>query len=97
MAFTMTQFNDRLASLGRGYSARFQRAEDTTVDAQIEILLHGVATRWALQVGHGYAGINEYGFDANGEIEWMQDHGYYQTVDQAARQLLRILAKENAQ
>lgn len=96
MAFTLTKFNDRLAALKRGYSARYS-AGDQMVDAQIEILLHGVATRWALQVGHGYAGINEYGFDANGEIEWMEDHGYYQTVDQAARQLLRILAKENGQ
>lgn len=96
MAFTLTKFNDRLAALKRGYSARYTEG-DHSADAQFEILLHGVATRWAIQIGHCYAGVNEYGFDENGEIEWMHDHGTYETVDQAARQLLRILAKENGQ
>lgn len=96
MAFTLTKFNDRLATLG-GYSARFQRAEDTTVDDQFEILMHGVPTRWVIQIGDNYAGVNEYGFDANGEIEWMECHGHYKTVERAAQQLLRILAKENGQ
>lgn len=91
---TMAAINRQLAAVNSGYRARFVPAEDATVDDSIDILLHGAPTRWALQCGDGYVAVNEHGFDANGELEWMQDRGMYRTVSGAVMQLCAILAKE---
>lgn len=91
---TIAAINALLAQTKSGYSARFVPAEDASVDDSIDILLHGAPTRWALQVGAGYVGVNEYGFDANGEIEWSQDHGTFRTVSGAVARLRQLLAGE---
>lgn len=85
--------NAALRSAGcKGYSAVFIPAEDGSMDDSIDILLHGQKTSWALQIGHGYVGVNEYGYE-NGELDWVQDHGIYKTTGQAAQRLCNLLKK----
>lgn len=84
-----------MTDLGNGYSLRWHPAEDSTVDPQYDVLLHGAETRWCIQVGDtGYFGVNEYGFDANGELEWMQDHGIYRSRSAAIKRLRALLKGE---
>jgi hypothetical protein len=75
---TMAAINRQLAQVNPGYTAEYQAAPDATVDDDIGILLHGVATRWAIEIGDGgdYF-INEYGFDAQGEVERARGTGCF--------------------
>lgn len=87
----VTEINRALPS---GYSARFAAAADAAMDDAIEILLHGVKTRWALQIGAGYVCINEYGFE-NGELAWMDQRGTYKAMGAAVKQLVALLQQES--
>jgi hypothetical protein len=81
-------------SLSLPYSLRRVKAAHPEVeDDEIEILLHGVPTRWSIQLsGHDFI-LNEYEFDAEGDIDGAVDHGEYRTLP-AALVALCLLIKE---
>jgi hypothetical protein len=70
----LSGLNRQLIAVNPQYSARFVPAPDESVDDEIEILLAGAKTRWGIQIGDGDFVVNEYRFDANGELEWAKSH-----------------------
>jgi hypothetical protein len=90
----LQEINRRLATISPQYKARFIKAEDETVDDEIVVTFAGAPTRWTIQVGAGYVGINEYGEDTDGEA-WSRDHGVYPDVAHAVRRLVALLAEES--
>lgn len=80
-----------------GYTARFEPSTDYQVeDSSVAILLYGHKTSWKLQIGPGYCGVNEYGYDADGNLEWVRNHGVYRSQQKAIMRLCALLAKVEA-
>ncbi len=86
--------SQQLATLNPGYSAKLVEAEDGTVDSEIQVLLHGQATRWAIQIGlHNDFFVNEYGFE-NGELDSVTHRGMFPNLERAALALCALLQRE---
>jgi hypothetical protein len=87
----MDLLNRQLSAVNPQYSARFVPAPDESVDDEIQILLAGAKTRWAIQIGDGDFVVNEYGFDANGELEWVKSHAMVSNLKRAGLALCGLL------
>jgi hypothetical protein len=78
-----------IRALPAHYGARFVAAEDSSVDDEIQILLHGVQVPWSIQcLSDGGYSVNEYGFH-NGEIAWAKHYGLHCTLGAAAARLAK--------
>jgi hypothetical protein len=71
-AMNMAYVNAQLGCVNPAYSASFEVAADSSVDDEIQIYFAGAKSRWSIQIGADYYGINEIGFE-DGEIEWLKD------------------------
>jgi hypothetical protein len=96
---TFAEINAMLAAVNPAYSAEYITAEDETVDDEIAIHTGphqpGSLTRWSIQIGStGDFFINEYGFDASGEVNSMTGRGMHQTLRAAVIALCAVLARE---
>ena len=90
----ISTINKQLATVNPGYTARFNPAPDESVDAEIQILLHGQQTCWGIQIGSGYVGVNEYGFE-DGEVACSKWHGIYHSRKAAVMKLCTLLATDS--
>jgi hypothetical protein len=92
---TLAEVNALLAAVNSAYSAELIPAPDDTVDAEIVVKLAGQRTRWAIQFGDaGHYFVNEYDFDATGEVDSCTNHGMFGTLRGAVVGLCLVLSRE---
>jgi hypothetical protein len=76
-----------------GYDVRFDLAPDPGVDDSYVITLHGADTCWAVQAGNdGWYCINEYGHNANGELNSVTHRGMFRDPTRTAARLCSLLS-----
>jgi hypothetical protein len=69
----------------------FQPAEDETVDDGYVLVVDGNETPWGIQCGADGFHVGESLFDTGGELEAIQPHGCYPTLDAAKVRVAEIL------
>ncbi len=91
---TITEINALLRAVNPQYSARFVEADDFDVDDEIRICFAGAPTRWTMQIGHDYVGINEYKFDTAGNVQSSKCRGFCRDLTAATIRLCVLLIAE---
>ncbi len=87
----------KLAINKTNYTAKIIPAEDESVDDEIELRLAGAPTGLTIQVGYGYAGLNESVIE-NGEFTGILSHKYWDlpTADKVANDVVKFLMDRKA-
>ena len=82
---------------GTGLTFKAEPADDESVDASVQVLLHGNPTDFSIQVGGGYVSLNEYLYKGEsrelGEMVGAKHHGFWGVDRDDMRALASALNK----
>ena len=83
---------------GTGLTFVPAEAEDESVDADVQVLLHGHPTDYAIQVGGGYICLNQYLYRGEGrtplDLVAARHHGNYGNTREDMRELATELQQQ---